>query len=144
MTEVTFYFNVPGKIGYACRLLRKALRESGPIGVVGDSQVLRALDAELWTFSQLDFIPHCSCDAAPALLAASPIVLASECARVQHSNVLLQLGATVPAGFERFERLLELVQGDAPDRKAARERWRYYADRGYVIKSHDVAGGAGA
>lgn len=141
MTEVTFYFNVPGKIGYACRLLRKALREGGPVGVVADGDTLRALDAELWSFSQLDFIPHCSSDATPELLAASPIVLASECAHLQHSKVLLQLGPSVPTGFERFERLLELVQGDVPDRRAARERWRYYADRGYVIQSHDVAGG---
>ena len=34
MTEVAFHFNVPDKLGYACRLLRKAYAAGGPVGVV--------------------------------------------------------------------------------------------------------------
>ena len=54
------------------------------------------------------------------------------------NGVLLYLGDTVPVGFERFERLIELVGTDEVDRTQARQRWRHYADRGYAIQRHDV------
>ena len=53
--------------------------------------------------------------------------------------MLVHLGAAVPSGFERFERLIELVATDDTDRAHARQRWRHYADRGYQIKRHDLA-----
>lgn len=139
MTEVSFHFNVPDKIGYACRLLRKAYATGNAVGVLAAPEALQALDASLWTFSASDFIPHCAADAPPAMLAASPIVLAADSNLLERAQVLLHLGTVVPAGFERFERLIELVGSDAPDREAARTRWRHYADRGYTIHTHDAA-----
>lgn len=140
MTEVSFHFNVPEKIGYACRLLRKAYRAgASSVVVVAPSETLRALDTALWTISPLDFIPHCMASSGAALRDASPIVLASDCAQTTGSDVLVHLGDSVPTGFERFGRLIELVGQDDADRAAARGRWRHYAERGYVIQRHDVA-----
>ena len=53
--------------------------------------------------------------------------------------MLVHLGDQWPAGLERFERLIELVDTSDADRSAARQRWRHYADRGYQIKRHDLA-----
>ncbi|MET0311843.1 MAG: DNA polymerase III subunit chi, partial [Burkholderiaceae bacterium] len=55
-----------------------------------------------------------------------------------HQQVLVNLGGAVPAGFERFERLIEVVTGSEEDRQGARARWRHYADRGYSIVRHDL------
>ena len=145
MTEVAFHFNVPDKLGYACRLLRKAYAAGAPVGVVGAADALAALDAQLWSFSALDFIPHCLASAPAPLQAATPIVLAERCAELpphvaEAHGVLVHLGAEVPVGFERFERLLELVATDDADRAHARTRWRHYAERGYTIQRHDLAG----
>ncbi len=52
---------------------------------------------------------------------------------IPHSQVLLNLGHEVPGGFERFERLIEVVSLDDADRQGARGRWKHYADRGYAI-----------
>ena len=144
MTDVAFHFNVPDKLGHACRLLRKAYAAGGPIGVVGPAEALAALDTQLWRFSALDFIPHCLASAPAATLAATPIVLAERCADLpphmaDEGSVLVHLGAEVPAGFERFERLIELVATDTADRAQARQRWRHYAERGYALQSHDLA-----
>lgn len=140
MTEVSFHFNAPEKIGYACRLLRKAYRAgASSVVVVAAPETLRAVDAALWTISPLDFIPHCMASSAEALLDASPIVLAPDCAQARGSDVLVHLGETIPPGFERFGRLIELVGQDDADRSAARGRWRHYAERGYAIQRHDVA-----
>lgn len=139
MTEVAFHFNVPDKLGYACRLLRKAYAAGGPVGVVAPADTLAALNTQLWSFSALDFIPHCLATAPEAVRAATPIVLAERCAELPQAGVLVHLGDAVPEGFERFERLIELVATDDADRAHARQRWRHYADRGYAIQRHDVA-----
>ena len=71
MTEVMFHFNVPDRIGYACRLLRKIHASGSRVGVVADESLLHELDQRLWTFTALDFIPHCRSDADAAMRAAS-------------------------------------------------------------------------
>lgn len=145
MTEVAFHFNVPDKLGYACRLLRKAAGSGAKVVVTGEADLLRALDTELWTFSALEFLPHCHAASADAqVLAASPIVLADAPRATPHQEVLVNLGTRIPDGFERFERLIEVVTQDDEDRQQARLRWKHYADRGYAIKRHDLAAKEGA
>jgi DNA polymerase-3 subunit chi len=53
--------------------------------------------------------------------------------------VLLNLSASCPPHFERFERLLEVVGADEAERAAGRERYRFYKSRGYAIANHDLA-----
>lgn len=142
MTEVMFHFNVPDKLGYACRLLRKAYGAGSKVGVVADGKILQALDKVLWSFSALDFLPHCATSAKPGVVAASPILLSTDTASFPHAQVLLHLGQEVPAGFERFERLIEIVSTDEADRVSARARWRHYGERGYTMIRHDVAAGS--
>jgi DNA polymerase-3 subunit chi len=139
MTEIAFHFNAPDKLAYACRLLRKAVGRGTRVMVTGDAELLRALDEALWTFSPLDFLPHCRASAAPALRAASAIVLGEDAAALPDAGILLNLGGEVPARFERFERLIELVGADDADRGLGRRRWQHYAARGYAIIRHDVA-----
>jgi DNA polymerase III subunit chi len=140
MTEVAFHFNVPEKLAYACRLLRKAASTGARIVVTGEPELLRSLDTELWTFSAVEFIPHChAASAEPQVLAASPVVLADSPRGTPHQEVLVNLGTGVPEGFERFERLIEVVTQEEDDRLRARSRWKHYADRGYQIVRHDLA-----
>lgn len=139
MTEVAFHFNAPDKLGYACRLLRKAVGAGARVMVTGEPGTLRELDVALWTFAPLEFLPHCSAEAAPATLAASPVVLAESVRAAPRQQVLVNLGAGVPEGFERFERLIEVVTADEGDRQDARRRWKHYVDRGYAITRHDIA-----
>jgi DNA polymerase-3 subunit chi len=140
MTEVAFHFNVPGKLPYACRLLRKIYQAGSRARVIGDAELLGQLDQALWTFSAQDFIPHCSAGAAPAGLAHSPIVLASAADAENGGDVLVNLGTTVPVGLEHYARLIELVsQDDEQDRAEARVRGRHYAESGYAITRYDLA-----
>jgi DNA polymerase-3 subunit chi len=140
MTEVTFHFNAPEKTGYACRLLRKAVASGAKVVVTGESRQLGELDTALWTFSALEFVPHCQVTAAtPTMLAASPVVLAESARSAPHQQVLVNLGGAVPEGFERFERLIEVVGLGDDDRQQGRQRWKHYADRGYAITRHDAA-----
>ncbi len=140
MTEVAFHFNAPDKLGYACRLLRKAVAKGSKVVVTGEPELLHHLDVALWTFAPLEFVPHCRSEgSAPAVLAASPVVLADSPRTAPHHQVLVNLGGAIPEGFERFDRLIEVVTLDESDRLQARRRWRHYAERGYAITRHDRA-----
>lgn len=143
MTEITFHFNVPEKLAYTCRLLRKAYTRGTPVAVLGEQHVLMQLDQLLWTFSALDFVPHTLLVQGSAeATQAAPIALLDSHTNAPHHHVLLNLLDTVPAGFEAFERLIEVVDEQPHERMAARERWRHYADRGYTLLRHDAAASA--
>jgi len=142
VTEISFYFNVPSRVGYACRLLRRAQRQGMPLAVTGPEDALEAIDAELWTFSTVDFLPHHRIERAgdvPASLHATTIWLGANPIEAPRHGALLNLGSDAPRGFETFERVFEVVSVEESDRHAARERWKSYARRGYTIKRHEVA-----
>lgn len=141
MTRVSFHFNVPHRLEYACRLLRKATRQNARITVTGSAPVLADLDRALWSFEPTEFIPHVLLrdgQALPERLADTPVCLSTTLAGAPHHDVLLNLGAEPPAGFESFERLIEIVSTDDDERAAARARWKHYAARGYAIEKHEV------
>ncbi len=141
MTEIAFHFNAPNKLAYACRLLRKAVGSGAKVVVTGDEESLQALDTQLWTFSALEFLPHCRADSPLEQRMASPIVLAAQLdasETLPHHQVLVNLGDGVAPGYERFERTIEVVTLDEQDRHNARLRWKHYADRGYAITRHDL------
>lgn len=139
MTEVAFHFNAPDKLAYACRLLRKAVAAGSRVVVTAPADALARLDTLLWTFSQTDFVAHVRQPAEPGLLAASPVVLTETPAQaLPHRQVLLNLGTQLPAGFEQYQRVIEVVSLDDEDRQQARDRWKHYTELGYTIVRHDL------
>ena len=140
MTRIDFHFNVPDRLAYGCRLVRKAWRAGQHVVVCCDDAArLAAFDQALWTFAPQDFVPHVM--AGDPLAAETPIVLAVSPGGLPWHDVLVNLGDTTPEGFSRFERLLEVVADDAADRELGRARWRFYRDRGYPIETHDASAG---
>jgi DNA polymerase-3 subunit chi len=138
MTRIDFHSNVPDKIAYACRLVRKARAANCTAVIVGSDQgQLAALDEALWTFSDQDFLPHVMAD--DALAAQTPVILATrDTQEFPHYQVLINLASETPPQFARFERMLEIVSSDAEDKIAGRERYRFYQQRGYPL-THFVA-----
>lgn len=139
MTEIAFHVNTPDKLAYACRLLRKALRQGSRVVVTGSEELLQRLDIALWTFSATDFVAHCQATASESVRLASPIVLAANPASAPLAPVLVNLGPDLPMGFERFDRVIELADHSDGDRLQARIRWKHYANRGYALKHQDIS-----
>ena len=142
MTEISFYFNVPSRTGYACRLLRRAQRQGMALAVAGPADALREIDRELWALPGPEFLAHDWIDRlaeVPAALHATTIWLGANPIDAPRHEALLNLGSDTPPAFETFERVFEVVSLDEADRLAARERWKSYARRGYPIKRHEVA-----
>ena len=53
--------------------------------------------------------------------------------------MLVNLQATPPSFFARFERLAEIVATDELSIAAGRERWKFYKERGYELRSHNLS-----
>jgi DNA polymerase-3 subunit chi len=143
MTRIDFHVNAPDKLAYGCRLVRKIYRAGQQVVVCcEDPARLAAFDRELWTFSPQDFVPHVIAD--DRLASETPVLLATSADGLPRREVLVNLGDATPQGFASFDRLIEVVGADDPDRGLGRERWRFYRDRGYPLETHDVAAAAGA
>ena len=143
MTRIDFHFNVPDKLSHVCRLVRKALEKTPSIVVTGDAVLLTRLDDMLWDFAPTAFLGHVllpgeidslrkqEFERARVWLSTSP----DQC---QRHDLLVSLSDAVAAGFEQYERLIEVVSLNDQDRQQARDRWRYYANRGYAISGHAI------
>jgi DNA polymerase-3 subunit chi len=55
-----------------------------------------------------------------------------------HADLLINLADEVPLFFSRFDRVAEIVSGENADRDLARDRYRFYRDRGYSLKTHKI------
>ena len=147
MTEIEFHANVPDRLHFGCRLLRKVVRSGTSSVVVADGATVAALDRMLWDFSLTEFVPHCLGSASEAMRAATPVVLVEQLEPISSyppGSILINLGQQIPVGFEQFERLIEIASVQADDRSAALGRWKHYKSRGYVLKTHDANVPAGA
>lgn len=145
MTEISFYFNVPSRMEYACRIARKAQRQGSALAVAAGQIALAEFDLQLWRFAPAEFVPHSFAERSgdvPERLHASTVWLTTDALVAPLHDALLNLGDEVPAGFETFARLYEIVSTDEADRTAARDRWKRYADRGYAIRRHEAGGAA--
>jgi DNA polymerase-3 subunit chi len=138
LTDIAFHFNVTDRLSYVCRLVRKAVGNGAKVMVIGSPDLLVQVDSALWAFTSTDFVPHCTADADPTVLAKSPVVLATSLRQPILNTTLLNLGDSVPDGFEQFERMIEVVTFDESDRQCARSRWKHYADAGFKLTRHDL------
>ncbi|HYD81250.1 MAG TPA: DNA polymerase III subunit chi [Paucimonas sp.] len=138
MTRIDFHSNVPDKVSYACRLVRKARSANCDVVLLAaDNRQLAMLDEALWTFSEQDFLPHVA--AGDALAPQTPIILtANEETELPHHQILINLSDATPAHFARFERMFEIIADDEADKAAGRERYRFYQQRGYPL-THVIA-----
>lgn len=138
MTRIDFHSNVPDKLAYACRLVRKARTANFKVVVLTrDRAQCNALNEALWTFSEHDFLPHVTLG--DPLAERTPILLTDDPQQeAPHHQILINLSDAPPANFARFERMFEVVASNDADKAAGRERYRFYQQRGYPL-THFVA-----
>lgn len=138
MTQIDFYFHVEDKLQTACKLSAKAFSQGlRVLAFCPDAVISQKFSRMLWIAPALSFIPHCAPD--DKVAAITPVIVDHEGANLLHDQVLLNLRQEWPPFFSRFQRLIEIVSVDEEDRGFARDRFRFYRDRGYDIRSHDMS-----
>jgi DNA polymerase-3 subunit chi len=139
MTRIDFYLDASDRLQVACRLAAKALAQDRRVLVFApDGDAAKAVDRMMWTTPPIGFVPHVMAD--HRLAGETPVVIARDADAMPHDDVLVNLGREQPAGFARFQRLIEIVGRDEDDKQAARTRYRFYRDRGYEIHTHRLGG----
>lgn len=138
MTQIDFYTHVADKLRVACQLSTKAFVRGMKVTVFcPDSEIAVRVDRLLWMSPPIGFVPHCAPD--DPLAAETPVIIDCSGDNLLHDEVLLNLRSESPLFFGRFQRLIEIVSLDDEDRRAARERFRFYRERGYEIRTHDLS-----
>jgi DNA polymerase-3 subunit chi len=138
MTQIDFYTHVDNKLQTLCTLAAKAIGKGARLMILTpDPETTERVDKLLWTQPAIGFLPHCR--AHHRLAAVTPIVLDHSPEPVAHEEVLVNLCSECPPVFSRFERLIEIVSLDDADREQARARFRFYRERGYDIRTHDLS-----
>ncbi|HEY8086040.1 MAG TPA: DNA polymerase III subunit chi [Methylophilaceae bacterium] len=139
MTQIDFYFNVADKYKLAASLSQKAQAQAARMFLfTPDEAATKHVETVLWSFQQTSFVPHCR--SSHALAAETATIVDHESEVLVHDDILLNLCPEYPAFFSRFRRLIEVVGNEDSDKIAGRERYRFYLDRGYEMRRHDMAG----
>lgn len=140
MTRIDFYTDANDRLQVACRLAAKAMAQKVRVLIYApEGDVAAAVDRLMWTTPAIAFVPHVMAE--HRLAAETPVVIARGADDVPHDQVLVNLDRNWPPAFARFQRLIEIVTREEEDRNAARERYRFYRDRGYPINTHSLANG---
>jgi DNA polymerase III subunit chi len=126
------------RLRLACRVAEKAyLAKQKVVVVLDDGDALRRFDEMLWTFGDGSFVPHDAVNAANAPCEA-PVALTTGALPAGHADVLINLGGSVPAAFDRFGRVAEFLDARPEVRAAGRERFKAYRARSIEPQTHNV------
>ena len=137
MTRIDFYAGSSDTSRTVFVLAQKAVRSGHRVWVLArDAAHAAEIDARLWADPPGGFLPHCLAD--HALAGRTPVVVGHDPDAVPHDDILINLRDESPPCFSRFKRLLEVVGGEPATVRAARERYKFYRDRGYPLQHHNL------
>lgn len=144
MTRIEFYFNVADKRHLLASLVEKSLVKQRQVTVfTEDVESATGVSDYLWQNQPASFLPHVMSNHAHA--AKTPIVIAckknasGQTDGILQDELLINLTAQEPLFFSRFTQLIEIVGNEEADKLSARQRYKFYRDRGYEIQHFDHA-----
>lgn len=141
MTRVDFYLlpdhNAHAPALYACRLTEKAYKQGlRTLILTRDQEQSRYLDQLLWTYRDGSFVPHSLATAPNA--ATQPIVIHHEPVNANQATLLINLGENIPAQWQEFGRVAEIVGNDTQMKHSGRLRYKQYRDLTDELHHHEI------
>lgn len=134
MTYIDFYFNVENKLNKIYGIIEKEIFRKRKIFVaVNDLSSAEALSNFLYTYAASSFLPHTIGSNEKSI----PIHIDWE-HKATSDDFIINLKPDVSPLFSRYLRLIEIVSNEEEDKKMARERLKFYRDRGYEIQLIDA------
>jgi len=98
----------------------------------------QALDDLLWTFNERSFVPHKICLDEHSLDPATPVQLTVDPSNVPAADLLVNMTARLPAHWELYPRVAEIIDADEDRRRLGRERFKSYRDLKVALETHQL------
>jgi DNA polymerase-3 subunit chi len=142
MTKIDFYItpdsSPQAREQLACRLANKAYQSGSSVYIHTESeQQAKSMDDKLWIFQAGSFIPHELYQ--PGSEPGVPVLIGHQAEPEITRDFMINLCHQVPIFFSRFLRVAELVDSNVDCKALARERFRFYRERGYPLQSHELS-----
>jgi DNA polymerase-3 subunit chi len=142
MPKIDFYIlqdaAPDARLRFACRLAEKAVEQGLKVFMSTPEEEMARLDDLLWTYSDRSFLPHEIASTASPSHERISVLIGNGSPPSTHAGLLINLSNVVPTAFETTERLAEVVGNDNELKSQARERFKFYRDKGLTIDSHNV------
>ena len=144
MTDIDFYILTAARDTererFACRLTEKIYKLGHSVYVLTETAEDAArFDSLLWTFRDGSFIPHEQYSQNGERRGPTPVLIGHDRDPAVAGGIMINLAREIPKTFSRFERVAEIIADDEKQKQAARERFRFYRDRGYPLKTHTIS-----
>ena len=141
MTRIDFYLSKDtensARHTLACRIVEKAYQLGNHIHIHTEStEQTQLMDDLLWTFRDGSFLPHQK--STDNRSKNTLISIGNNKDFNAEADVLINLAQNIPSFFSQFERVAELVNEDPQYKTQARDRYKFYRDRGYDLKTHNL------
>jgi DNA polymerase-3 subunit chi len=134
MTYIDFYFNVENKFNKIHEIIEREIVRKRKIFIhVDDLSGAKALSDFLYTASLASFLPH----SVGHYEEMTPIHIDWDHKFVS-DDFMINLKSEILPSFSRYLRLIEIVSQNEEDKKTARDRLKFYRDRGYEIQLIDA------
>lgn len=134
----------------SCQLIAKAYAQQQRMHLVTQTvSQAQNLDRLLWTFNDIDFIPHELLISHPANhtnhtdLVKTPVLMTDIAYFNQLSlspeDLLINLSDAIPKAYSNYKRIIEITNPTDHDRLSkSREKYRFYRDHTHELYSHEL------
>lgn len=130
------------RLPFVCKLVEKIYHLDKQIYIHCTSQgQADHISKSLWSARKESFLAHdiiSKQDSSTSPETPSPIEIGYNDSP-KYPDVMINLADDIPSFVGRFNRVVELVSGDEQIKAKARERYAYYRERGYPLKTHDLS-----
>ena len=140
MSRVDFYILAEqgNRERFTCDIATKIRQQELQLYIhTGSREEAVVLDDLMWTFKDISFLPHSLVDADDSN--TSTITIGWQGMTAKSNEVLINLSTTVPEFVGNFERIVEIVAPDDPDKQQARARYLHYRQAGFELHNHNLA-----
>ncbi len=138
MTRISFFHGDNYRLYAAAQWVADDHLKSTPVLIYTPREEhAETLDRLLWTQTSLGFTPHCRTNA--ALAAETPVLITTQLDAPTDKRTLVNLSDDIPAGFDRFSHIVEIISLSNEVRLPGRDRFRFYREQDCSIESHDIS-----
>lgn len=129
---ITQHTRFEDNAGLCIKLIQKAYSQELTMDVqLASHDLTQDIDKRLWSDCPTSFIPHHISESNTQLIQVVK-------KKADEPEVLINCSPPEQLIHERWSRLLQIVPKEDSVLAQARERYRYYQQQGYLVKSHNI------